>query len=200
MYVDHQQGGILKSSMAEQKEDDCYGEMLYEGVYTYDSAWKRCTLLTKEGYLVVVDEYTPGKEAEGMAGGPVWQMKTVPQQGISWFDAVVEERLNRSLMIYFHPQAGHTYGAQYQPKLWVGHEYAVFDKAIFEEGRKEVYITVMLPHDSGIPLGEEKHGITTSLSKEGAVMVKIQPVANGELQPLELNIQPSRSWEVIRKD
>jgi hypothetical protein len=214
MYADHQQGGILKSAKSEQKEDDCYGEMMYDGVYTFDSTWKRCALLTKEGYLVVVDEYTPGKEAEGLAGGPVWQMKTAPQQGIGWFDAVVEEKLNRSLLIYFHPQAGHAYGVQCQPKIGVDHEYAVYDKTIFEEGRKEVYITVMVPHDSGIAPksicgrkkengvivepGEGNQGITTYISKEGAVMVKIKPAEKGKLPHLELRIQPSRRWEVIR--
>ncbi|MFQ9074375.1 MAG: hypothetical protein ACLR5J_01715 [Lachnospiraceae bacterium] len=34
--------------------------------------------MTEEGYLIVVDEIMPGADAEGMAGGPVWQLMNPP--------------------------------------------------------------------------------------------------------------------------
>lgn len=150
LHVDHQQGGVLKECLTEQKGNDCYGEVYYEGVYTYDTAWKRKTLLLEEGYLVVVDEIDPGEDAKGMAGGPIWQLPKPPVMGLHWADAVVESQLKKNLMVYFHPQRGHRFGVQCQPKLWVDREYAFYDRAVLQPGKKEVFVSVLIPHDSAI--------------------------------------------------
>lgn len=212
MYVDHQQGGILKEAKTEDDGKNCYGEMYYQGVYTYDSDWRRSVLQTEAGYLIVVDEFMPGEDASGMVGGPVWQLKSVPEQGINWFDSIVEERLNESLLVYFHPQSGHNYGVQCQPKILIDKEYAVYDKTIFEPGRKETFVSVMVPHNADImpeavcgkenkngvlvASGEREQGINTLIDEKGIVTVKIQRTADWKIDPVEIRIKPGDFWKV----
>ena len=53
-------------------------------------------------------------------------------------------------MVYCHPQRGHRYGVQCQHKLWVDREYAFYDRAVLQAGKKEVFVSVLLPHDSSV--------------------------------------------------
>ena len=59
--LDRQQGGILTDAKAENKAGDSYGSVSYKGIWTHDSSWTRSTLLTEEGFLIVLDEFLPGK-------------------------------------------------------------------------------------------------------------------------------------------
>lgn len=223
-HVDHQQGGVLMEAKAETAGNDSYGEVSYEGVYTYDTLWKRKTLLTEEGYLIVVDEIMPGADAEGMAGGPVWQLMNPPVMGIQWADAVVEKEKKKSLMVYCHPQRGHRYGVQCQPKLWVDREYAFYDRAVLQAGKKEVFVSVLLPHDSsvepydicrkkneggclepwarkhdreGVKLEAEKtKGIVTELKTDGSVEVRFWKAVS--IKDMMVCLDTDGSWKVKR--
>jgi len=214
MYVDHQQGGVLRESASGTQGQDSYGSMRYEGVYTHDSHWTRQTLLTEEGYLLVVDRFAPGPEADGMAGGPVWQLARLDEQGIFWFDMTADAQRGKKLTVYFHPQRGRQYGVQFQPKLWHDKAYAVYDKAVFEAGREETFVSVMVPHDADVSgaavsgkshhhsrlvgPGEDNQGIVTDVSVDGTVTVRLLPSAEWRVAPIELTLRKDGGWRVIR--
>lgn len=225
LHVDHQQGGVLKESRAEQVNMDCYGEVLYEGVYTYDTTWKRKTLLTKEGYLIVVDEVMPGKDAEGMAGGPIWQLQNPPIMGIQWADAVAEPEKKKSLLVYCHPQRGHRYGLQCQPKIWVDREYAFYDRAVLQAGKREIFLSVLIPHDSSkepLLLCQKKNeggclepteegsysGVYTKKETAGGIVthaerngnVKVVLYAGSGLPDMRIEMNQDGSWKVRRTE
>ncbi len=224
LHADHQQGGVLKSAVVNQKGNDCYGEVSYEGVYTYDTDWSRKTLLTEEGYLFVVDEIMPGEDSAGLAGGPVWQLPNPPVMGLHWADAAVEKDLGKSLLVYFHPARGSRYGIQCQPKLWVDREYAFYDRTRLYPGKKQTFVTVLIPHDSSLsPLeicnkkneggllepskklnslgvtmeNEYDRGILTDVSEEGDVSIKINTETG--LQNMAVFIRDDGTWDIIRK-
>lgn len=214
LYSDHQQGGILKAAVSQQQGGDSFGSMEYEGVYTHDSHWIRQTLLTEEGVLVVVDRFVPGEEAEGLAGGPVWQINKPDEQGLFWYDSEAEAELGKKLMVYFHPQRGHEYGVQFQPKLWHDQSYAIYDKVMLQPGREETYVSVMVPHDADIPGAavagkrhfhslivdprEESKGIVTNVSVEGTVSVRLMPYSEWQPAPLIMEMSKDGNWRVTR--
>lgn len=217
MYPDNQQGGVLTDCRVQMKGDDCFGSVSYEGVYTYDSAWRRSMVLTREGVLVVRDIFMPGREAEGLAGGPVWHVDQPPTQGLNWFDSVVDREKGRNLMIYFHPTAGHEYGVQFQPKLWEkNHGYGVFEKAYYRAQKPVTYLTVMVPHSSDIPAAtmsgkrhyhmkvydqySSKGGILTKVEPDGRCEIEIRPAdARWPHRPLRMVLDTSTGWSVSRQ-
>jgi len=80
----HWQGGILErdSLVAENSGEDSFGQMKYRNVYCARGEWTRQTVLTKEGYLVVRDEYLPGQDVDGYNGGVVWVLKQDTEERI----------------------------------------------------------------------------------------------------------------------
>ena len=198
MYVDRQQGGVLEDTFVEEKGNDCYGEMTYHGIYTYDSKWTRRTLLTEEGYLIVVDAFLPGEAADGMSGGPVWKLNNPPTGGRSWFDSVADKDRGRNLMVKFHSQRGHVYGVQ--PQGGRSRDYAVFAKSRLDAGKKEVFISVMIPHDSNIEATEisGQQGVETELSETGDVEVKIYPYSKKRETPIAIEIPHDGGWSINR--
>lgn len=206
MYVDRQQGGILQDVVTNQQGEDCYGAFTYDGVFTYDSKWTRKSLLTMEGYLIVMDEYWPGASADGMVGGPVWQLMTPPETGYHWFDAKAGNCEGNKLMVYFHPDTHNRYGVQKQHKFQKDQNYAVYAQSYLQAGKPARFLTVMIPHDAaldGVTVSgksnyngmkvsskDPRTGISTSIDEIGnsqAVIVlekgekiKITLSANGE--------------------
>lgn len=188
MYVDRQQGGVLKNSVVTQQEEDCYSEFTYKGVFTFDSQWTRKTVLTREGYLAIYDEYLPGESADGMAGGPVWQLMTPPESGINWFDAVAGKKIDKKLMVYFHPDSHNCYGVQRQYKFQNDQSYAVYAQTYLKANIPARFVTVLVPHDAsfsgeeiagisyynGLPVSRKKPmSISTSIAKDGTSVVSI---------------------------
>lgn len=214
MYVDGQQGGVLKDARAEQRGEDSFGSMEYEGVYTFDSHWKRQTVLTQEGYLLVVDRFLPGAEADRMTGGPVWQVKEPLQQGLFWYDSAADRQHDTNVLVYFHPQRGHQYGAKFQPKLWNDQGYAVYDKTVFTAGREEVFVSVILPHDSALSgsdvsgkkhfhslavnRGEENKGVATEIRPDGTAVVELLPTEKWKPGRIRISVQADGGWSVER--
>ena len=215
MYIDRQQGGILKDAKTDQKNEDCYSSFSYNGVFTFDSNWTRKTVLTKEGYLIVVDEYIPGKTADGMVGGPVWQMLTPPQAGLHWFDATVINHPDKKLLIYFHPDRLNRYGEQVQYKYQKDNNYAVYAQSRLKANVPARFITVMVPHDAskdGIEISgktnfagfmdfptKSKKGVFTSLDIEGNASISIKEEnKERKIESVDITMNEDGSWDVKR--
>ncbi|MFA5687623.1 MAG: hypothetical protein WC959_00490 [Kiritimatiellales bacterium] len=213
MYADNQQGGLLTGFSVEENENGCFGSASYEGVWTYDSSWTRQTLLRPEGILIVVDRFIPGKTADGMIGGPVWQLFSPPGSGLHWFDAAQDFVSGRRLMVYFDYKRGTQYGVQLQPKLWGMNDYAVSSRRKFTAGKEEVFVTVLVPHaadSTGIDVCGKPHymgvetgraagyGITAGVLENGDVSVQWKPKKGLETAGKEFTalISPAGAWQV----
>jgi hypothetical protein len=66
-------------------DGDAWGGIDFTSYITAGSGLKRRIVLTREGALVIVDEFTPGPEADGWAGGQLWQLYTLAERGDDWF-------------------------------------------------------------------------------------------------------------------
>ncbi|MDR0354111.1 MAG: hypothetical protein LBI02_12470 [Opitutaceae bacterium] len=217
IYLDGQQGGRLVASAAARQDGDSFGALTYENAYAAGALWTRRAVLTREGIMLVVDEYTAGKHQHRMAGGPVWQLAAPPVSGLNWFSAPAETAPDKSLLVWFHPQAGVEYGAQFQPKLMGDQNYAVFAKGLLPPGGARRFVTVLVPHATAIPPVEitglknrnmrlvdtpaTRLGIWTEIAPDGAVTACIAPRAkdwpHGQLL---IKVPPDNAaWSVSRK-
>jgi hypothetical protein len=216
MYADHQQGGLLTDSGVEEKNGDCFGSMSYEGVWTHDSSWTRQALLSREGLLVVVDRFSPGPAADGMVGGPVWQLFSPPESGLHWFDAVQDFVNGNRLLVFFNYERGVQYGVQFQPKLWGVDDYAVYARKPLASGKDEVFVTTFVPHPgavsgvqvSGLPHhmghaagGAADSGVRARVEPDGQVVVDWDPPQGLEMvipSRMTLQIRPDGAWQIER--
>lgn len=215
MYADNQQGGILSDCAVEQKDGDCFGSMSYDGVWTYDSSWTRQTLLSREGLLVVVDRFLPGKEADGMIGGPVWQLFSPPEAGLHWFDAVQDFSGGNRLLAFFNYERGVQYGTQFQSKLWNVNDYAVYARKKMQAGKEEVFVTAFVPHRgslTGVEVSGKPHyqgmvkgraaqtGLNISNAPDGKVVVDWKPPSGIEIinTGLRLQVGADGAWQIKR--
>lgn len=216
--LDRQQGGILTSATVENKEKDSYGSVSYREIWTHDSSWKRRMLLTEEGVLVVLDEFMPGKEADGLVAGPVWHVPSAPQCGdadgatATWFDASLLHypalvraftdkygEADKKLFITFDAPGSSEKGIQYQPKHWKNDDYAIYSKHVLKAGKPIRWLSVLLPHHKKLD------------SRKIAKAVKIVNKGNGEYTvrvvlsdkywktpSLEILLKTDEQWKVNR--
>ncbi len=226
MLFDRQQGGILTSAKTEDVNSDSYGEVAYHAIWTHDSKWKRRVVLTKEGILVVRDEFIPGKTADGMIAGPVWHLPSAPKSGVfdqrrnnvtaNWFDANLahsppevraftanygEDKTN--LLIAFGDSPGQINGQQYQPKHWDADDYAVFSRRVLRANMPEIFVSVLIPHSSEISpeniAQNGRHGGLTITNKDGNTIVNLK--VNHKLwkhKPMQIEINADGKWQVTR--
>lgn len=77
----------VKSAHVEMKDKDSFGEIFFCNYGTTDTKMTRRIVLTKEGYLFIRDDLTPGKTANGMDAGSLWQMYSLEESGQNWFNS-----------------------------------------------------------------------------------------------------------------
>lgn len=216
--LDRQQGGILTDAKAENKAGDSYGSVSYKGIWTHDSSWTRSTLLTEEGFLIVLDEFLPGKAADKLVAGPVWHVPSAPRCGNSdgatadWFDASLlhypaQARAftdkygegDKCLFIAFDAPAGSENGIQYQPKHWKNDDYAVYSKCPLEAGKNTRWLSVLAPHSKNTDAIKLSRNIKISNLGDKGYQVNIQWNEQGK-SPVKLEIKMGNhdEWEVIR--
>lgn len=158
--LDQVQGGVLEETEVSKKGADVMGSFLYDSYFTYDSRWRRNSLLTSEGILIVVDELMPGKQATGMVAGPSWRLAENPSQGVigeetpsaRWFDTSAAETAwyvssPKRLLLYFPHEQGRTYGTQLQSG---SKSFATYTNTILLPGRTEYFVSVFVPHEASI--------------------------------------------------
>ncbi len=217
IYLDGQQGGHLVAGAAAQKDGDSFGALTYENAYAAGARWTRRVVLTREGVMLVVDDYTADKHQCRMAGGPVWQLAAPPVSGLNWFSAPSETDPEKSLLVWFHPEQGVEYGAQFQPKLMGEQNYAVFAKGLLPSGGVRRFVTVLVPHDTAVSPAEitglknrnmrlvdapsARLGVWTEIAPDGGVTARIAPrVKNWPHDRILIKMSPDNAaWSVSRK-
>lgn len=221
--LDRQQGGILTDAHAGSKGGDSYGMVNYRAIWTPDSEWKRQMILTEEGVLLVLDEFKPGKSADGLVGGPVWHLPSAPVCGslrsrhsvgetADWFDASIKHfpeetraftnRYNeesRHLFITFLSEPGFENGVQYQPRHWNTDDYAVYSKNRFRDGRIVRWLSVMIPHDTGISARKVADALKIEQDEARGYQVILRlNDSKFKVAKLCINLQPNGEWSVER--
>lgn len=124
--------------MAEERQGDSYASFTYRNYFGAHAVWKRDTVLTREGILVVRDSFAPGTDHAGFRAGPVWCLRADGQWKVEkgrngqearrfinapphhdgkrhWFDApaydyAAWQSQPRRLLVYIHPENGQSYG------------------------------------------------------------------------------------------
>lgn len=211
--LDRQQGGILTDACAENKGKDSYGYASYKEIWTHDSSWKRSTLLTEEGFLIVLDEFLPGKNADGLVAGPVWHVPSAPRCGNSdgatanWFDASLRHypaqaraftdkygEGEKCLFVAFDAPAGHENGIQYQPKHWKNDDYAIYSKCPLEAEKPIRWLSVLIPHSKNMDAIKLSRDVKIENLGNKGYKVSIQWQQNN----LEINMGIGNEWGVTR--
>lgn len=227
LMIDGQQGGILTDSSATTKAGDSFGTVSYKAIWTYDSSWRRSMVMTKEGILVVRDEFHPGTSASQFVGGPVWHLPRSPQTGsipdkspqkeAVWFDSnMMPENLARkgyedsrgaeetNLFIAISSSEERESGVQFQPKHWESNDYAVFSKSKLTGGRPIVFTSVFIPHSTKmnptqIVGSKNEGGLTVHTGAEGSSVVIVNSQNSSFPYPsMTIEIDAKGKWKVER--
>ena len=178
------------------KTGDSFGRFGYEHYYGEGSRWTRRTVLTAEGCLVVADEYLPGKPlGSNYQAGPVWHLAPNPgaEAGRSernWFDAPAIDRAwwqedAIGVLLFFHDDGVLEYGSLKQTHSQdTDPNVTVFAFRPIKAGKRERFLSVLVPHGSGSPATEVAAKVRTSITDQGVFTATISGVkvriADGE--------------------
>jgi hypothetical protein len=157
---------ITNSSVVDCNQD-AHAQVAMNEYFTYDSTIERNIVLTQEGFLVIQDTLIPGKSADGYNAGPIWQLYSLAQQGSNWFDSPGETHQwysddqagqpipKRSLLVYFAPASGRTFGHEQGPpipKSLLGTNLSEVVQTVYARQRATAHVpiqflTVLIPHN-----------------------------------------------------
>lgn len=201
-------GGILveDSLKAENAGDDSFGQFTYRNYFTAHSSWTRQTILTKEGFLIVRDEFLPGEDAYGYQVGPNWLLKAESELNNgrhdsenNWFDAPPYDHAwwqqdPKRLLVYFHHQAGQTYGQiQHETSPDISREFktnSTFAKAIVRAGEPKIFLSILVPYDRSDKVDDIANLIETTIDSNG--------IATARIAGIRSTIRPNGNWIVDR--
>jgi len=178
--------GLLRAENNEA--GDSFGQFGYEHYYGEDSRWTRRTVLTAEGFLVVADEYVPGKPlGVDYQAGPVWHL--APGAGVeaglserNWFDAPAFDRAwwkkdELRVLLFFHDDKVLKFGSL--EKAQTQDAYANITTFAFRPvvaGRPERFLSVLVPHGSDSAAAQVAAKVQTSITDPGAFTATISGV------------------------
>jgi hypothetical protein len=208
-----------ESLRAESLNEDSFGQFRYRNYFGPHSRWIRQTVLTREGYLVVRDAYEPGENVDGYLAGPCWLLRpeadwNIDDQpdrgpvghdpGRNWFDAPAWDhawwqKKRKRILLWIHPGEGKTFGVtahDTSPDISrpLGFEYYPTQNshamAVLEAGETEVFLSVLVPFDEGLPVRKVAGRVKTCVDKAGACTATIGPVT--------VTIAPDGAWKTMR--
>ena len=165
-------------------EGDSFGQFAFDDYYGNGSRWIRRSVLTKEGHLVVADEYSGGESLrDDYFAGPVWHLaanedtKPGPQEP-NWFDApsfdqAWWQKTQQRILLYFHPDEQLQYGSiiQSTSQDLGGSNTATYACRPIRAGRPERFLSVLVPHAATISGREQASAIKTEISESGEFVV-----------------------------
>jgi len=199
--------------------DDSYGQFAFDHYYGTGSRWTRQVVLTAEGYLVVRDQYDPGKDVDGYQAGPCWLLSPepgwnkdkLPDRGPTnhdprqnWFDAPAWDHAwwqtqKKRVLLYIHPGKGKTFGVIQQDTSRditrpIGFEYYPtqnsYATATVTAGQPEVFLSVLVPHNAQEKAEAVVQRIKTQVNAKGDAVIDIGNV--------HVAMQANGNWSVKR--
>ncbi|MDP6794122.1 MAG: hypothetical protein QGG00_01900 [Verrucomicrobiota bacterium] len=200
----YNRGGILvrESLRAENHGEDSFGQFTYRNYFGADSVWTRQTVITEEGYLVVRDEYLPGPDVDGFQAAPNWMLNDgggSPDSKRHWYDAPAMSHAwwqtqPKRVLLYMHPDRRLEFGQVAHgasQDLGYGRLRSSFGKAILREGKKQVWLAVLLPFNEGADPRTVAALIQTKLTRNGQALASVGRVT--------VNIKPDGRWAAVRQ-
>jgi hypothetical protein len=199
LYVDGQQGGVLTATSANAQGSDRAASVSYAGVYSYDSDWTRRMVLTKEGVLVVVDDYATGENLRRATGGPVWQLPNQPIQGDSWMDGAAESKGDERLLVWFGGTVESSLGVQVQSRFNRTDTYAVYARSALKPWATTRVVSVLMPHHAKVGAPQLAEQIRLDQPAGGSMTVTfVAPEAWATRARVQVQFSEDGQWSVSR--
>lgn len=183
--------------------NDSYGAFAFDHYYGPGSRWTRRTVLTAEGYLVVLDRYTGGATlGDGYHAGPLWHVACDKDQtgGPSekdWFDAPAfdyawwqSEALR--MVVRFHDDGEVRFGSKRQTTSQDirADSLTVFAYKPITAAEPALFLSVLAPYPPDELPAEVANTITTRVNKSGNGKATIGNV--------NVSINADGTWNVTR--
>ena len=208
---DYRRRGSLKNlpdqtRAKNNKSGDSFGQFAFDDYYGPGSRWTRRIVLTREGYLVVADEYAAGKAlGADYVAGPVWHLAVSGEsdeatewstQSENWFDAPAfahawwqKEKLR--LFLYLHQDAAMKFGTvRQQHSQDTDPNITCFGWRSIRHGISERFLSVLVPHT----LPETPNAIASMIETQ----VTDSNGYNAQIQGTNIHIRPNGNWTVVR--
>ncbi|MEA3210367.1 MAG: hypothetical protein QOE70_3424 [Chthoniobacter sp.] len=195
---------------------DAFARIEFDAYATYDTTLVRQVILTEEGAVFVRDDLVPGRTADGLTAGSLWQMYSVDAHGPQWFSTRGEGAFHSAdlsdakeytggMLAWFDARPGQTVGLQEIPNgKGNGPTYRAlqrdttwriaYARETLKAGVATWFDLVVLPHASDLPPEVLAAGISVLGSAERTVF---QAKAYAEL--LQATIEQNGAWKVERR-
>ena len=189
--------------LAENNEHgDAYGRFGFQDYYGEGSRWVRTSVLTREGYLVVRDQFVGGPSlGTDYRAGPIWHLASDSErpsgtQTIHWFDAPALEhawwqKREKRVVLYYHPVSAQRYGVLKQSHSQdVDPHFNHYSWRTVVAGEAAYFLSVLVPHAAEQAAASVVARMETVVDDRGNVVASIGSTT--------VEIGGSRSWSVVR--
>jgi len=167
---------------------DAYGQFGFVEYFGPESRWTRKAVLTAEGYLVVADEYQVG-QALGQAynAGPVWHLALGEghkpgRQDENWIGAPAFaqawwQKEKQGVAVVIHDHRDMVYGTINQSRSQdLEPNTTAYAYRPIEAGKKELFLSVLVPHKLSTPAGAVVRRVKTTVNKKGRFVATVGDV------------------------
>ena len=191
---------------------DSFGQFGFVDYYGPGSRWIRRAVLTRNGYLVVADEYVGGKAlGKNYMGGPVWHLavsddggretdeaRNLVMQEENWFDGPAFARAwwqteNIRTLLCFHQDGAMKLGRIRQPHSQdTDPNITCFGWRPIHHGKTERFLSVLVPYTEGENPRALAATIETRVTEAGDCTARV----NG----INISIKADGTWTVLPEE
>ena len=148
----------LNDAKVDSKNEDSFGWIDFSEFYSTDSKYKRSIILTKEGIIVMREDYLPGASINGWTGGLTWQFYSMEKAGKNYFASKIDEAYScnpidnkqyyRGTLAVFEKQQNDSTGVGYQVRAGrQSPKFTFFNKFKLKANQREVRTVVIIPYE-----------------------------------------------------
>lgn len=148
----------LNDAKVDTKMGDSFGWIDFSEFYSVDSKYKRSIILTKEGIIVMREDYLPGASINGWTGGLTWQFYSMEKAGRNYFASKVDvayscsptdkKQYNRGTLAVFDLSKNDITGVGYEERGGrQSPKFTYFSKFTLKANCREVRTTVIIPYE-----------------------------------------------------
>lgn len=148
----------LNDAKVDSKNDDSFGWIDFSEFYSTDSKYKRSIILTKEGIIVMREDYLPDASINGWTGGLTWQFYSMEKAGKNYFASKIDEAYScnpidnkqyyRGTLAVFDITKNDITGIGYQERTGRQNpKFTYFSKFKLKANQREVRTTVIIPYE-----------------------------------------------------